>query len=814
MGFLDRIKGGKTKAESEDTVDVVETVDADVVEEQKPKKKGLGSTLSGLFGRNKQEKGIIELMGLNEAVASMGLSVLEEIADSDQKSAVRALDLGYTAIAITEKMFQDLKVDVSSADFGSFANAIASEHIESILLENDLHNGVLVLIPNRNTLDILEEFSFIENIAYKWALIPYDIEDDSTAILLDNNATLGDLNVISDEDMHLALQNGIIVASDEALAVPDDTEELPEEFVDESLVIGSGAGADDDHMFDDDDDDVFGDLLVDTPELSVAPAIDSDDPFADMPGEDFDPFGDIIDDSAMDSDVPFADMPMDDSDDFDPFSVDDFSSLDDMSVDELDGFDDIDEFEEADEPDDIDMLIDDVDDNDDYQGLQTVSEGQEMIEGVLDREFHNDELGLAIAGDAFNQQFGDVNPITFDTEPMDDGVLAQTIVEMRRDANTRLKNVHNKNMQQLRSVYQNGLSEIHDNLVNILDYRDASTAFGERFEELELFKEDQLERADELVARNREKLDQQYDRDREDFGDRARREAMAKYDDQYGDKHDERKRELGAEVESNIVLEFDGELSELYEERREVAKRIFDQMTTGLLIRLQEIHEDNMSTEQELYEQFHENMDKYTRENYTDEVIRAKALATQLRQHHEAEDVRKQYEQMIATNQRELAEVEARAESEVRRLENSQSKAIKESVAEYKRQVVRREEEISELRRDRERLQDKIVAIGNEKDDEFSLRLRASEQTIEGQRHQLAYEQERAENQGRQSIVLLAGMAIVGVAIGLIIGFVVANKPGAPADVTPASTAIVQEFVDTTALTNALDVTFNQMFPK
>ncbi len=800
MGFLSKLKGGKSKKKQDD-VDTQEV--SEQVDEPKAKKKGFGG-LGGLFGRNKQEKGIIESMALNEAVASMGLSVLSGIVESDQQSAVRELDDGYTVIAITEEMFQEMDVDLKSADFGSFANAISSEHIESFTLENDLNNGVLVLIPDRETLDILDEFSFIQDAVYRWALVPYDIEDDSTVVLLENHATLGDLNVIADQNIALVVRNGVIMTEEQAGSEPVE-ESTPEAFEDDRSIIGGNDDLYGDDSFLDDDEDVFGDLLEDDVDSSTAAFAGIPDDF-----DDLDDFGDTADDPFAD---PFADVDLDDE--FDPFAdidedvsdIVEVDSFDDIDIDGDDGFDDLDDLDLSDE-DEIGTLVDD-----DISELQTLDDGREMIEGVLDREFHNDELGLSIVGDAFNQQFGDVKPITFDTEPMDDGLLSSTIVEMRSDANTRILTLHNKHMQKLRSVYQNGLSDIHDKLVDILDYKDSETAFGQRFDELELQRDDQLDRADQLIAQSRDSLDQVYNAKRDDYGERAKREALAKFDDQNKDLHEEKKRDLGEDVEAGITLEFDSELSKLYGERREVAKRIFDKMTTGLLIELQDQHEAHMALELELYEQFHSKMDNYTRENYTDEVIRAKALATQQRQHHEADDVRDQYEQILKTKQRELEEAEQKAESELRRLENSQSKAIKESVAEYKRQVERRESEITELRRNAQNLQDRLVSIGKEKDHEYTQRLRASEDTIESQRQQLMYEQERADKQGRQSVVLLAGMAIVGIAVGLLLGFVVSSNRIAPApQQTPANSIMLVDSVATDSIESALNSTFNQMF--
>lgn len=815
MGLLDKIKGGFPKKKQDDVnADVEEsTIDDDQElneSEDKPKKKRKG--LGGLFGgRKKSQKGIIDSMGLNEAVASMSLSVLESIVESNEGSAVRELDDGYTVIALTEEMLQELNIDTKSADFGSFANAIASEHIESVLLANDLHNGVLAIIPDRDTLDILEEFSFIENLAYRWAVVPFDIDDESTIVLLENGATLGDLNVIADDDIDLVLRNSRIEIAGEETDIVEDTTPLAgfEEVEDEPFSGDDVFGEVDDDPFGDEDD-VFDDLFDDSNDMS-----DLEDEGSTAAHSGYAMVVDVEDDDdddidAYDEATRYEELYGDPNEAFktvskedDAFDLDD--DLDDLD-DELDDLDD-----------DLDDLIEDTSEN--THELQSLDEGREMIQEVLDREFHNDELGLSLKGDAFNQQFGDVHVISFDEEPLDDSALSHTVTEMRRDANTRLYTLHNTNLQKLRSHYQNGLSEIHDKLVDILDYKDADTPYGERYVAIVNNRSDKEDMADELIAQNREQLDKLFNEKRDAFADRARREALGRYDDQYKKQHDDEKKRLGDDVETRIQLDFDKEVSELYDERRNVATRIFDKMTTGLLVELQKIHEENINHEQELYEQFHSEIDKYTRENYTDEVLRASALATQQRQRHEADEVRAEYEQMLASKQRQLEESEARADAELRKLEQSHSKTVQESVAEYRRQAEKRDAENRELRDDMSKLQHRIMEIGREKDEEYSQRLRSSEDTIEGQRKQLEYEQDRANKQGKQSGFLLAGMVIVGIALGLLGGFLMGTSRNQPIQQAPGAgdtaeygTVYLLDNDSISSLDQALSVTFNQLF--
>src|SRR5699024_9685479 len=94
-----------------------------------------------------------------------------------------------------------------------------------------------------------------------------------------------------------------------------------------------------------------------------------------------------------------------------------------------------------------------------------------------------------------------------------------------------------------------------------------------------------------------------------------------------------------------------------------------------------------------------------------------------------------------------------------------------------------------ELRENSNKLQNRIVEIGKEKDEEYSQRLRTNNDVIESQREQIEYERERADKQGRQSGIILVGMVIVGLALGLIGGFLLGAQRNEPVQQAPADQA-------------------------
>lgn len=779
MGIFDKLKGKPANGEEQEK--------APKKQKGFPIKVGKGGKKEKAPKKGKKQKGLIESMGLNESVASMGISQLEQLVESNDASAVRSLDDGYTVIVITEEMLKEQGLDPKSDDFGSFANAISSEHIQSFLLKNDLEAGVLTIIPDQETLDVLDEFSVLEDIVYKWGVIPHDVEDESTVVQLNNGATLGDLNVIASEALDLVLKNGKIVTADQADEEDDDLFDETDEDEDD---------VEEDLMDEDDDEDIMDD--------------EDEDEDEDVFTEDYGPTDIDFDDE---EDVP-DDVPDDLFDDEDDFEDDeDVFDYDDEPV-EVETIDDLDD-DLDDVLGDLDDIDTDLDDADEYE-LQTEEEGQAMITGVLAREFQNDELGVHIPADPFNHQFGDVEPILFNEKPNDNSSLAQVVAKMRQDANVQILNKHNANIQSLRSHYQNGLANAHDRLIQNLDHKNTKTPYGEKYAQINESKAESESRADEIIARERESLNEKYNERRTSYGERAKQEALSRFDDDYKEQHEKEKQLLGDEVYNTIQLGYDSELSDLYDERRTVAKRLFDQMTTQLLLELQKMFQASMEEEHRMYEEFSQRIDAYARENYTDEVLRAKALATQQRQHHEADEVRAEYEEMLTTKRRQLEEMERKANARIQELERSHSTTIKDTVADYKRQISRQEATIQELREDQRSMQDRLMKLDGEKDAEYANRLKTAGDTIESQRKQLEYEQQRTDKQGKQSIVMTIGMIVVGISLGLIMGFLIGagndsnNAPVANQQQPQGAVSMMRE--DTTELESVLDSAFNTLF--
>lgn len=720
-------------------------------------------------GRRKQ-KTLIERMGLNETVAAMGLDVLSTV--SEEQSAVRELGednsqdyMGYTAVAVTEAMLVDAGVTVSDEAFGAFAEALRSEHIKSLLLQNDLDNGILVIIPDESSLEIMADFDFMDELPLQWVVVPFEIEDDSQVVLLDDTTTLAELMDIAVNNRTLAIHNGQMVIDGE---LPDG--EDYDESDDTNVSVDFDDDEDDapsDDDFDLDDEPMDFDVLDDEP--------DFDDDVEDVPENNSNNY------------VP-------DFDDDDLPDMDDEPELDDLADDD-DLFDDSDDFDETsynDEP-----IYDDLSDEDELADLSEETAKNE-VKRVMERSFYNDELGITVDESLFDLHFDnpDTQILLFDENPTDNSTLSVTLTQMRKDANIELMKQRAMHMQELRSQFNVVMAKSHDQLAEILDYKNERTDIGKKYSQIRLNQERLHDSADDLITKQRQELDAAYNDKRDDVGRHAYNIAVEKYDELHKAQHDAEKARLQDEITIAIDTDADKDVAELYNERRLVASRLFDKATTQALMNLQPIYKKMVESELKLYDQFRVRQDRYLRDNYSNEVLRGQAITEQQRQRAEGDAVRERYEALLAQKAAELEDAHAAANARVEDLNRKHETTLQSTIEEFNNDKKRLEARNESLNKTINELQSNLADVDKRTKSEYQTQLAAKDDIIKGQKEQLVYAEERASKTTKANGGIIAAFVAIALAVGLLGGFVVGhmgsnnNVQAAPANNQPSTIVV------------------------
>lgn len=739
MGLFDKVgKGGAKSGDEQQAKQPKQKAN----KKDKPKK--------GLFGGKKKDKTLVELMQLEESVAAASIDVVQELADLGE-SAVRETSEGLLIVAITNETLEAAGLDPSGEEFGSFAEALRSETVESIALAGDLAEGVIGIIPSGETLISLDEFDFAHEIEYKWAVVPFDLEDEDRLTVFDSGVHIGQLvEMANDSDITADVENGAVVLNGGSAGVfADDVSET-------DVDTGAYAAADTGGLEDDADDDIDWDGDTDEDEDN-APAVVDD---ADMDGFDVDVDDD---DSSEDANTETFDDLDEDVSDAPPVNDDDVDL--DLDLDE-----DADDAYEPEEP----------------EETRTAEESKEIINRVATHAFNNTELGLDIDMTLFDNLFDSLDIAQFDTSYRDDSELQRVISKLRQDANSELKRFREDNVQKLRTKYAASISDIHNNLVEALDHKNATTTYGSKMAEIDNAYEDAMSDLDRVKANRVKQIRDDYGLEREEFGENAKREALSVYDSRHRDKRDAAIQNVGEDLQTDYRLTRDTDRGQVLMDRRDVAKRLFDKATTSLLQKIRSEFQEISRSELRMYDAFRKDMDVYLRKHFADDVLRSKAEAESLRQSHEAEQVRKEYGEMLTAKARQVEEIEQASRDRLRQLEETHSSEVGQIREDYDRRIEREQRDNSELRELLQESNKSNTQIGEQKDKEVEHRMKIYENTIESKDLELKYANERLSKSQRPMIFITAAVASVMIALGIIIGFMVGvgsapEQPQAPA---------------------------------
>lgn len=706
-----------------------------------PKKKG---KVKG--GNAISTEGFIQSMGLQESVASM---VVDELQESEvDSSLVREISDGYLVLALTEDALKASGVSVKDEQFGSFSESISSEHIKTIVLADSLSSGVLGIVPSFDTLDILDEYEFLQGTEFTWAIVPYDVDDESELVLTEETSTLEQIMDMAYGDTPL----------------PD--------------VVGSDSDLDEkghDITFDDVD-------------------IDEDDDDIPLDDEDLverhDDFDDLVDDELLDDSydvvqpaVSLYNEPIIDND-----------------VDEGDV-----SFDSYYEPTNDDERVADVSVMDDMSLEQEVGE-------LTVRTFYNDELGLSVNLDAFDMHFDNMtsNMPLFDETVTDDSELSANLVNMRRDANIELLRYRSKHMQELRSQFGLLLSTAHDKLVEVLDYRSADTPVGKKFKEIERDRHGELSDADSILHIKRKEMTTEYEKRRDDVARQAANVAKEKFDAIHRPTFDAERQSLEELVRSQIEVDADLRVSKLHAERKELAQRLYDKSITMALRELQDAFTEMSHDEMEMYDTFRKRLDHYLRNNYTNEVLRAQAIAEQQRQSNEAVLLKQRYDAMLAQKQGEVEAADMKATNRLRELESQQSASMKEARGDFERRLEEYKQRNAMLENSVTSLQKDLTKMDELKSNEFKNQLRSKDDIIASQREQLSYAEERASKTSKTSGGVLASFVsvalVLGIGCGVAIGAMTAGSNETPVvqqqQPQPQQTFVIPGYTQAPVVTN------------
>lgn len=721
---------GKSKKGNADAADAQETAVA-------PKKKGFfggkgTKPAKPAKAKGKKKKGKkadlthVELMGLNESVAD---AVYSEVAEEANRSdtAVRPTETEFIIVAITNDMFVEAGVEKDDESFGAFASALEQSTIRSVTLASDLAEGIIGIIPDRETLEALDEYDFAADFQYRWALLDTNIQDDGSLILLTNGPTLGELfSLTADQNL-----NVIVAEDDDGLYA--------------SIVNEAEVAAETSSSYEQEEEDDF----VVTPEPPApTPSYDTGDAFSD-PGDFEDEFEDGEDGEDGDEfEDEFNEQPSSgDADNFDPEL--DWSTEDDTVYTPQGQQDEFEAYAEV-----------------------TPEDARDAIHRVTEHAFTNGELSLSIDTSRFDEYFDRVEPKQFDISMVrnPEDQLERLILTMRSEANTEMARYHDDAVASLRASFISRLRRTYDEIVETMDHYRKDGQYGRRFDEIEQTYRDHMKNLDKTVSHETRQLRDIYNENRESVGDAARQEAMAAYDMRHKQALDEQIITMKDRISAEVEAVRDASIVEMHHDRRRVASQLFDKALTSLLLSTQNEYNTIATTSLVMFDKFRKDHDVLLKKHYQDEILRQSTEAAAILHSNEVAATRQRLENRLDEKQAVIDEADARYRAAQVKFEEERRASLERQARDFEQERQRDKDEIASLQRalveqssSTQTLVDKAVAASE------SQAMNAIREA-EHYKTELKLSREREKDARKPSWVMYIAVAVVAIVLGLAVG--------------------------------------------
>lgn len=388
----------------------------------------------------------------------------------------------------------------------------------------------------------------------------------------------------------------------------------------------------------------------------------------------------------------------------------------------------------------------------------------------IKRKFYSDELGLEVTTEPFDLQFLQSNTFVPFPEDREEGWINNYLNEYSKEANLKLKKLHEDNLFKMRNDYFNLLSKYVAKVRDDLDYEDMSTDYGQRYKMILQNQADKKADIPRLVSEKKSELERKWAEKLEEVGNEAKLNAISKYRARLESQH-----EIDImQIEPNMNLEIDYKTEEqirkMHDDRKRDAANLLDVGISATLQNVYDEYSNCLEQEKEEYKKMHEVIMNFLDENRKDDIAHTKALAEELAQSEKAEKVASEYEAKIKAQAAEFASRVEELNATALNNKLANEKEIESLKAEHERKMNHKEEEAEKLQEKIEKLIEDYAKLDEKKEAEYSARLQAlkdANENAEARYDLLAKSQKRGN---MISIALSVVLAVATCAIGVLVG--------------------------------------------
>lgn len=573
----------------------------------------------------KRKHRIIESLKICEMRPSQVLADIHSQIKKYPKGLVQKFDKGYRLIAIDDTELARINFTKKSEWFGEFSNMLTKSIVLSATLLADATAGYLVLIPNKSTLENLNSIPEFHKAEFNWAFFPFEVSDDdleAKSIISNEKVTLVQLINMQEEDNSLVEQS----KNTSELSSNDDSNDEKNNSNDEGKTSSSENS----------------DSLIETsdpPDNSSSENSDDKVPSAPQNDDDLLLDNSITPDNINTSRSTDAIIAETDS------KIKNVSSSNPENPELLES--------------DWEQVIDSIENNF-INGTKTDIETKINLEPLK---------SLLKLDDV--PQFELIH--TDSTASLDALQNRSKII-----FNSQLKKLHEQHRQEIISFTLKQINDAREKIDASLSESNSESQYYNKRQNID----NKNNAANKDIAKKidieTKKRNEEYQNQKEKFIDLKSQEAALEFDNLH-------KKELQNELvayKNSLKVEINetyaNDLYSLKQQRQTDANKLISQMTDAILASVRKIDNNFSKDEQELFQKYQVELDKQSKENYSNEVLRTQTISNKLRHDKTIKLLKSQLNSVKEQASKQRLELEQKNRSEIKKLKRSSTKSLQE----------------------------------------------------------------------------------------------------------------------------------------
>lgn len=677
---------------------------------------------------------------------------------------------GFTVVVLDEKTLVSIHLDKAhnNGDFGQFSAAIDDEMIRVVNTEKDAKRGLVVIAPDKNTIDEFGEFPELieENKEiFQWGFYPENPDDPNNfeIKLLNSYVSYGDLSALADSHDNLEYRNGEIVT-----VTPGENEDTTQ------FDHADGKEIDPDSYGNNDSSDLAFTAGTDTESISDSPVStdDADRPVIPNPASSTDTtsvandtgsntFNETGQLGAMGSATPDS-------------SVDLSGIINTVANDIPD--DDGEQASLDDKPQHIDentgegySINNEAPENQQSTvSVQAPQNRDEFVAQVINfqaQTIYNDGLDISIDPTAFNKQFGKIQPLQFRITPVaPDDQIGKIGNAERENANSKLNAIANTKIESLYSEYTTRMTGAVNQLEHKLSIDDKDSAFGHILAEIDKKKQEELANINSIIAEKQKAAQDQYNKDREENAKRASDNAKRLYDQQNSGMLKTKLQQIADNETDAIETRYQNKRARVLDRRKRFAQDIMRDVQSNVIRTLRKHADEFSQREHDVFDNYQKIIEKLYADNYQKELNRKQA----------ERDIAMHSNDVEVAN-RKLKEAQDQATDKINRVTDEFNTKMAQKEADHKREMndvlTKSSNREKELKDTITTLREQIKSNDTNTQDLLDRQDKRSQKEIDDLTRKLEMKNNETTNDKKQNLLKVGGMVSFAVVIAIMVSY-------------------------------------------